>query len=418
MPGPNHIIDENYYLGRCLDLIETKAGMGPRDRWTNSVFVNLSFDISRQTKISISSVTLKRLFGKVNTPDEYEPQQATKEALSMYLGYGSWKEFKNHIYQSQEAAVAETTVTIENTVVVETPVTKGRTKTLWAAAGSLFIILLIICGVYFYRAFHIQVQGKYLVGRAYHTAVFEYRISKLARYEMIVGDQHIQMDPADTACSAYLQLPDLYPVSLTCMGRRLYDTSVYLATNGWECYANVMKPDMRYFPVMLRESSLAITKVLARSSGIDTNQIWWVHYCNMKNYGVSGDDMQLESVIKNDVAILDVQCNHIRIDVIGEKGRIGLYFTKQGCSKWIRLQFADKCLAGDKADLSAFSKDFSDFRNIIISVKNKQIQVSYEGSVIFETAYTQPIGSVLGLRYSFSGCGVVRSVKLNSEVIY
>jgi len=61
--------------------------------WKESDYIKLSNIISDASNISISSHTLKRLFGKINYNKHYNPQQATKDALSIFLGYTSWNDY-------------------------------------------------------------------------------------------------------------------------------------------------------------------------------------------------------------------------------------------------------------------------------------------------------------------------------------
>ena len=77
-------------------MFEEKTGWGNSDDWTNQDFLQLSELIRDQTGITISHVTLKRVWGKV----KYDslPNTHTLNTLAQFLGYDNWRDLaaKNH----------------------------------------------------------------------------------------------------------------------------------------------------------------------------------------------------------------------------------------------------------------------------------------------------------------------------------
>ena len=63
-----------------LRQIEIKFGRGVSSEWKNRDFEDLNFEINKKTKTVISALTLKRIFGKIKTTDDYIPQKATIKA--------------------------------------------------------------------------------------------------------------------------------------------------------------------------------------------------------------------------------------------------------------------------------------------------------------------------------------------------
>lgn len=74
----------------CLSLIEKKANFGPSEEWTSKDYENLSLLIERETRVSISVSTLRRLW---NSRYEGSPQKATMDALAKYAGFSDWLSF-------------------------------------------------------------------------------------------------------------------------------------------------------------------------------------------------------------------------------------------------------------------------------------------------------------------------------------
>ena len=72
-------------------LYEEKTGWGDSGQWSNQDFLQLSEMIREQTGVTISHVTLKRIWGKVRY--ESLPNTHTLNTLVQFVGYDSWRDF-------------------------------------------------------------------------------------------------------------------------------------------------------------------------------------------------------------------------------------------------------------------------------------------------------------------------------------
>src|ERR1700761_3956225 len=81
--------DENL-IRQVKKMFEEKTGWGNSDTWTNQDFLQLSELIRDETGVTLSHVTLKRVWGKV----KYEslPNTHTLNTLAQYLGYDNWRD--------------------------------------------------------------------------------------------------------------------------------------------------------------------------------------------------------------------------------------------------------------------------------------------------------------------------------------
>src|SRR5579872_6016017 len=72
-------------------LFEEKTGWGDSDKWSNQDFLDLSELIREKTGVTLSHVTLKRIWGKV----KYDslPNTHTLNTLVQFLGYENWRDF-------------------------------------------------------------------------------------------------------------------------------------------------------------------------------------------------------------------------------------------------------------------------------------------------------------------------------------
>src|SRR6202012_2250411 len=86
------LTDENL-IRQVIKLYEEKTGWGDSTQWSNQDFLQLSELIREQTGVTISHVTLKRIWGKV----KYEslPNTHTLNTLVRFLGFENWRDFKS-----------------------------------------------------------------------------------------------------------------------------------------------------------------------------------------------------------------------------------------------------------------------------------------------------------------------------------
>ncbi len=392
------------YLSQLTEELTSQLQWGTPTDWKNSNFLELSNLVKRATKVRISADTLKRVMGKTKTEEAYTPQLATKNALAIYLGYVDWADFKlKHSLPPDEQ--------------------KGHTATLFAlplwkvAAG---IALVVLATFYFFipkppASYTFDIQGKYLRGNAYHTAVFEYDVSSVTSTDSIFlsfgdGSPKVRLDKGNTTLSHYYRGPGLYTVNLLIDNQSVYDTSVYLSTTGWEAHTFFWQTDhTEYLPIyQFYDSATHTMRVphdMARTKGIDTTQMYWVQYANFKDFGIDGDNFELTANLKNDKEIIPARCHHVKINVIGEKQQINLYFLKEGCSKWVNLRFSEVGINGSHHDLSAFGKDFSQYHRVKVHVKDKEASVYYDDKLLYKQRYQQPLGDIKGITFQFSGEG-------------
>jgi hypothetical protein len=92
-------------LETCKRLIETKAGMGSSEYWTNREYERLASLIQDQTGVELSVFALKQLWSKRGLIDQ--PHDFTLNALARYAGFESWKIFALQVL-SAKALASET----------------------------------------------------------------------------------------------------------------------------------------------------------------------------------------------------------------------------------------------------------------------------------------------------------------------
>ncbi|MFT7033795.1 MAG: hypothetical protein ACJA2S_002303 [Cyclobacteriaceae bacterium] len=418
--------NELRYLKLICSQIEQRLSWGAPKGWTNSSFIEFGNEVKRASGVRISADTLKRIFGKVKTAEQYNPQLATKDALSVFLAYESWSDFKlkNKLPQDEVLVVPSSSPE----VIDITP----KNRFLWLVPLVVFSVLIFLFifkptvnpPPIDYSFFPFSIKGKYLEGNAYHTAIFDYCVKSIPTDSIFLsfGDvtrkQLLKKD--NKTISHYYRGPGKYEVKLFAEQQVLYDTTVYLRTDDWEAYTFFSKGDVQeYLPIYDFQDSISevmsVNANVPKIKGIDTTQMYWIQYCNYQKYGQNGDNFVLETEVMNNQEIISARCNHVKIDITGENSSISIYFLREGCSKWVKLQFGDVYLNGETQDLSAFGKDFLDFQKVTIRNENKKVRVFYNETLLIEQPYQNSLGEIVGISYTFSGVGgAVKSSELRN----
>lgn len=390
--------------------VEKKFNRGRFNTWRNKDFEDLCFEINKETKVLISTATLKRIFGKNKTHESYTPQEATLEALEKYSGIS------------------------ENT-----PLSRRKWKssnTLWLYGISIFIITLTI--LIFFKSRNeqqrtesatlklLKIEG---VGPA--TAYFEYQLPKLSDSIFIdygILDLEDHVNPNINHISQIYRYPGLFETKIKTRKRIISDTvPVFIPTNGWQALASYYEQPYteRYYPVpfeqTVKEGIFHPNKKFLASIGMDTTQIIVLRIDNFQKTETNGDSFHLQSRLKNINFWPAIRCYSAFIRIIGENGDILIKITNKGCSRWGEYRLSEVSRNGQFTDLSGFSVDMKNWNNIDIVNKSKQVEVLIDESSVFEGFYEKSIGNIVGVSIIFHGSGYVDFINLlddNNQMIF
>ena len=80
-------------IEKAKNQIETRVGWGNSKDWSNQDYIALSEEIQHQTCVSLSHVTLKRIWGRVKYNSL--PNTHTLDTLVKFIGYENWRDFRS-----------------------------------------------------------------------------------------------------------------------------------------------------------------------------------------------------------------------------------------------------------------------------------------------------------------------------------
>src|SRR5438552_9743330 len=78
-------------IKKLLKIIEEKLGWGESSAWQSNDFESLNQLILTETGISLSTSTLRRIWGRVDY--KHLPSTTTLNTLAMFAGYKNWRMF-------------------------------------------------------------------------------------------------------------------------------------------------------------------------------------------------------------------------------------------------------------------------------------------------------------------------------------
>lgn len=430
---PDSIHPENkhafYHLEICCRYVGEKYGHPVISGWTNRDYIILSSVLSRQTNVQISPNTLKRIFGKLKTPDRYYPQKATRDTLARYAGYADWEKFVQQ-HPRPEIPYIEVEKVPAAIVQDELPVTNQKPQTI-----SWWLIVLpvvILAGLLIFISSKDKetppvINGAELIcsnpeGTNPHSAIFRLKLppdfnGQEGNFFVKFGDGR-SLRPINTLrpTTHYYEIPGRYYAVLLYNKLPIDTVPIYLKTDGWTATANMQSDTVRVYPLpevdLLRADGLHVNTGALLKTGVDTGRTFFVHFVNAIPMGISGDNFELSADLITSADRPGVRCSQVNITVFGEKSRHIFRVMKPGCASFNGWEFSENILNGESEDLSSLSRDLSKGGNIRLRVKDKNGTLWINGRQVFQSNYKTPIGNIYGIEILFSGIGKINSVIL------
>jgi hypothetical protein len=405
-------------LQKCLALVKEKFNRGEPEKWSPRTFDRLSQKIQEASGISISSHTLKRLYGRVKTPDEYDPQSATKEALSIFIGFKTWDDYIE--------SKGEITITKDKKY--------DHRVILYIALSVLlgFIIYYIIDnGITFSKSYDYEFKVTNLKGHYPHKVSVHYDISGIKDNVYIYfGDysKKIKLDPSKYVINHSYLFPDNFELQLIINNKVCETVFIQVLSDGW--FGNVIYKENITKQRFLHEiqhiydsshHSLYISPRYVYELGIPKKQGFWTEYRYVKNINADGDNFNFECRVKNNEKQGGIKCHDFIYKVLCDSGIYEIRFEMKGCLEYAELRISEITLSGKEQELDAFGRNLFDWTKINMSVKDRNVQIFIKDKSIFSIQYNQPMGKIRGIILVFRGCGLADYVKIsdiNHNVVF
>lgn len=427
-------MNESLQIKKCLQLVEYKLQWKPSNEWTDADYRRLSAIIHDNSGISISHQTLKRLFGKVNYKDYYNPQQATKDALAKFLNYKDWDDFIQNPVE-----VKKQKTRFKNNLVKQKP---GTTfDNLWKIVLALTVVsisLFLIINNYNRSEYKFSVKNP--TGIIPHTIEFDYDISNLKEDSVyldcgyvhpVLAYQKILLDKNKQSIRHCFQIPNCYTVRLIAEKTVLAETQVQVCSQGWITMFKGMNTSNESLNIKaekvfqyglddfindtVNDGFLYFSPKTLLDHGMESRKVYYLESRNIQHYNAVADDCELEIRFKNDPAEGGISCFDSKFSILGKKGSTDVVFMQKGCSRWSRINVSEVTKDGEYNDMTALSRDLSNWSTLKVVNKNQLATIFIDDKCIYTCPYTQPMDSIKGLVLFFKGSAKVDYIKLMNE---
>jgi hypothetical protein len=421
---------EKQLLIKCRSLIEDDLNWGDSSTWSNDDFEQLSEKIFEKTRVQLSISTLKRIWGKVRY--ENFPTTATLNALTGFLGYDSWRAFKQKNSINEPANAVENTTNLITEAGRQIHPGKAKPKFGKINAAFIFIGLPLIAAVIFYMSFKkrsanidlskVKFEAVKISDSLPNSVVFNYDASVFKSDSVYIQQswdptRKERIDGNGRQYTSIYYNPGYFMAKLIVDNEIKKECVVSIKTNGWKGIIE-QKPVPIYLSAheIRGKGFMGISDSLFHAKiGLPVFNDTWVKFANVQEFeGIDAGNFALETTFRNASAVEASVCRKVNVVLLGAGMAIVIPFSDKGCISDLNLLNAGNYISGKDHDMSAFGCDFSQFQNLKCSVENHHLKIYLNNKLIVDTPQKQTLGKIEGIRFEFEGAGQVKYVKLST----
>jgi hypothetical protein len=442
-------------------LFEEKTGWGDSEKWTNQDFLQLSEMILEKTGITLSHVTLKRVWGKV----KYEslPNTHTLNTLAQFLGYESWRDFSSKNSGAAGAAPGRNIesgfpaggnaggspaggspaggsgpVAATDPAPAAPPPSSQRTigrrilsKKGWLLAPLLLILLVLVL---------LNGQGPAPLPQDYafsskktvssglpNSVIFDYDASRSPDDSVVIQqswdtNRRVKVPRNGHQYTSVYYYPDFYHATLQVHNKVVKSHNLLIESNGWLPLLE-QQPVPVYFKKeeVMKDGKMSIPVSLIQQKNVPLQpQPPTVLFSNVKDFGeIYSDNFVFETSLKNDYAEGSAVCQVTKVYILCEGTAIWIPLVAKGCVSNIDLYFTYFYTTGKREDLSAFGVDFSNYVKLRVESDSGRAKIFINDKIAYTIPRNIIRSKIIGFDFSFQGTGSIDYVSLsNGKVNY
>jgi len=415
------MLTDELLLTKAKKLIEDKLGWGDSMDWSNQDFLALSKKMQEEINVSVSHVTLKRIWGKV----KYDslPNTYTLSTLVQFIGYENWRDFK----VKNGNGVIVSAATNES---VGAP-NQNKSRLLKAIVISAVLVGIAASVILFISNTEKKVDpadysfsSKVVVNKGVpNSVIFDYNAAKAPTDSVIIQQSwdttlRTTVSKNEHQHTLLYFFPGFFKPKLIVNNQIVKEHNLLIPSDGW-LTAVETSPVPVYFKkedaIANGKLSLSLDKIKSQNINL-TPQAPMVVYSNVKDFGeIYSDDFVFEASLKNDYREGSSACQTTNIYLLCEGTAIGIPLCAKGCISGISLMFAGFNVSGKDQDLSSFGVDFSEFVKVRIESANGKATIFLNDKPAYEVDHDISKAKIVGIDFIFQGAGTVDYVKLSNE---
>ncbi|MCU0452013.1 MAG: hypothetical protein MUC97_19585 [Bernardetiaceae bacterium] len=414
--------NEELYLQNCRGLIEAQLHWGSSQYWQNQDYENLSELIFQKTKVSLSSTTLKRIWGKV--PYRGFPNIATLNALAQFAGHLNWAAF---VASEPLPATTHPPGTPSEQPQPAEPRTwvKPKLARAWAAL-ALVTLGALAAGWFFYsrprplRFAHVKFSSEPIALGVPNTVVFEYDAAHSNADSVFIqqdwdNSRRTRVDKFAKKFTSTYYSPGFFRAKLVLNDSVVCQHGLLIGSGGWLGTID-QSPRPAYFKaaeiVANGITGISPEQVKAQQIDLTSGEVWTSLHQVGGQMRLPGDKFVMEADLRHTFTARNLVCQKSRIVLWGTDGVISIPLSIVGCVGELNLYLRDRQLSGKLHDFRRFGVDFQDWANVKCTVQNQRLQIMVNGQLAYKGDFKPGIGQVVGASFKFLGTGQVRNFTL------
>lgn len=412
-----------------------KAGFASSQNIVQRDLEFLCDSIESKTGVLISLSTIKRL---LNGQFSRLPQIATLNAITSFIGYANWQEFKSTLSTNENELAANGSLFHEE-VLERKPRSSRFFHNKFLVPGGLLACAAV--GLFFIikpekpKAGNFE-KAQFAVDKTTsndipNTVVFKYDISKVNADSFFIQqswdrNRRVRIDKNSNTLTDIYYEPGYHVAKLIANDSIIKTLDVSIPTDRWFFYVKEKKPGGSLPQYIItqspfKEGSLKLDKEEVTGSGVDIKkQQVYVQVYFPGKFENSSDNF----ILKTRVRVNDLNnnfCPFLMSEIFCQKNFMYFISNPKGCTSELSAQFSEKILSGKTNDLSALGANVKEWQDIEFIVKDKKVNIRINNVEVFSGVYTESAGLITGFGFVSNGLPEVDFISLenaNGSVIY
>lgn len=435
---------EQMYLQQCRKLIEKQLGWGSSEQWTHQDFLNLSEMILEATGVSLSSTTLKRLWGKVKYKSV--PNVTTLNVLAQFAGYADWRTFKTThltsasgenkkpIDQSDDLALWPSRKPRASVSLLRQSNSRDRKVLL----KSLLIMMLLLGGGLMLTGmfFSMQAQKKAafvlneedfsfsaeaVTSGVPNTVIFKYDASAAPSDSIYIQqsadpNERVKLSAQERRHAAMYYYPGAYRAALLADDQPLKQDDFIINTQGWTALVEREPMPYYFYEDLMHEGALRVPEEKLSAVLPDRHASTpWLAFYNVRDFGeLYNDNFVLETALKSEFKGGGAVCQDSSVVILYENSSsLVIPLTIPACLANVDQQLKAQGIKSEQSNLLAFGVDFSDWVEVKCEARERELRLHINQQLAYQGALPQTHSKIIGVGYRFHGAGAVSYVRLS-----
>jgi hypothetical protein len=410
-------LSDREILSYCLALVAQKVSREPVSRWTDGVFIGLSEQIQKETGIHISRSTLKRLYNKMKTSEEYHPQKETKNALAAFVGFGNWAQFKQDFSPPAKASPEGQSQF--------TPQSPGRSDGLLKNQirffGILGFLAVFLGFAWWFSARYFPsridsepVWGRLEISNPSDTVPFtlncRFSHAPAQADSFFVGKE--QVEKTATTFNMGVIEPGFRWMSLYFKSQTLASQPYHAISRRWMAYYQP-KNKKNKMPLLQNEfmhnGIAALRPVFFQGKNLDTLNFNF-HLLHSRNYGVSLDNLVFETRVF--LPNREGTCTGMDVKLTGDSAQMEYSAYTPGCGNHAYVFLPGTYVSGKHVNLSTLKIQGNSWFTVRLETDKNHLILRYNGKEVFVNKYPKSSGLLKAISLRFNCFAKVEYVRV------